>query len=108
MPDAGRLPSAEEMDLGTVMSALADPLRRRVVSELAREPDGAERNCSSFALPVTKSTRTYLFRVLRESGLVSDSFYGNRRGVSLRRAEIEARFPGLLTLLEAEDASTLE
>ncbi|MCU1507565.1 MAG: hypothetical protein QOG18_119 [Microbacteriaceae bacterium] len=103
MPDEDGHPSTDEMNLGTVMSALADPLRRRVVSELMREPDGAERNCSSFELPVTKSTRTYLFRVLRESGLVCDSFYGNRRAVSLRRAEIDARFPGLLTLLEAEE-----
>ncbi|MCX4728703.1 helix-turn-helix transcriptional regulator [Streptomyces sp. NBC_01306] len=92
-------PSLEEMDLGKVLTALSDPLRRRVVTELIVEPGDAERTCASFNLPVSKSTCTHHFRVLRESGLVTDMDYGNRRGVRLRRLEVEQRFPGLLELL---------
>jgi len=97
-------PEVAEMDLGTLMAALSDPLRRRVVTELVVQPQDAERTCASFELPVSKSTCTHHFRVLRESGLVKDVNHGNRRGVTLRRAELEGRFPGLLDLLAREGA----
>ena len=54
------------------LSALADPLRRGVIIELARGNGldiSGERACDSFALPVAKSTRTYHWRILREAGL---------------------------------------
>lgn len=90
------------MALGTVLAALTDPHRRGVVAELAAAPTDSEHTCSSFALPVTKSTATHHFRVLSESGLIQLADYGNRKGVLLRRAEIDRLFPGLLTLLVAE------
>lgn len=92
-------PDVAELDFGRVMAALADPLRRQVVVELLAEPEGAERTCASFELPISKSSRTFHFRVLRESGLTWDENYGNRKGVSLRRADIDARFPGLLDVV---------
>ncbi|WP_327238313.1 helix-turn-helix domain-containing protein [Streptomyces sp. NBC_01317] len=103
MADEFGHPAPGEMDLGKVLAALADPLRRGVVTALLREPDGTERTCASFQLPVSKSSCTYHFRVLRESGLILHPDYGNRRGVTLRRAELEQRFPGLLGVL-AHDA----
>jgi DNA-binding transcriptional ArsR family regulator len=90
------------MELGRIMAALADPHRRRVVTELLAEPDGVERTCASFELPVSKSSCTYHFRLLRESGLILHPDYGNHRGVTLRRQELEQRFPGLLDLLAHE------
>ncbi|MFI6344389.1 ArsR/SmtB family transcription factor [Streptomyces sp. NPDC050560] len=95
-------PTPAEMELGRVLTALSDPLRRKVVSELAAEPPDTERTCTSFGLPVSKSTCTHHFRVLRESGLTEDLDYGNRRGVRLRRQEIDERFPGLLDLVTRE------
>ncbi|MCV7203828.1 ArsR family transcriptional regulator [Mycolicibacterium peregrinum] len=91
-----------EMTLGVVLAALADPHRRRVVAELAAARADIEHTCSSFALQVTKSTATHHFRVLSESGLIQLTDYGNRKGVLLRREEIDRRFPGLLSLLVAE------
>ncbi|MEV4419423.1 helix-turn-helix domain-containing protein [Patulibacter sp. NPDC049589] len=85
-----------ELWLGPVLEALADPHRRRVVVELAGAADGTERTCQSFELPVSKSSLTYHFRVLEESGLIANVDYGNRRGVSLRRDAIERSLPGLL------------
>ncbi|WP_260981291.1 helix-turn-helix transcriptional regulator [Curtobacterium pusillum] len=93
------LPKREELELGKVLSALSDENRRRVVLTLLQEPIGTERTCVSFELPVTKATSTFHFRVLREAGLTYDLSYGNRKGVSLRRDDIEARFPGLLAAL---------
>jgi DNA-binding transcriptional ArsR family regulator len=105
MADESGHPAPDEMDLGRVLAALSDPVRRKVVADLLREPDGAERTCASFELPVSKSTCTHHFRVLRESGLVRDVDYGNRRGVRLRRPELDLRFPGLLGLVAREARS---
>lgn len=95
-------PEAEEFDLGAVLRALADEHRRTVVAELASDRDDGERGCNSFDLPISKQTQTHHFRVLREAGLIDEIDYGNRKGVRLRRADVEKRFPGLLALLEAE------
>lgn len=93
------LPGRDEIELGKVLSALSDDNRRRVVMALLQEPAGTERTCVSFDLPVTKATSTFHFRVLREAGLTYDASYGNRKGVSLRREDIDSRFPGLLDAL---------
>ncbi|HLZ66756.1 MAG TPA: helix-turn-helix transcriptional regulator [Aliidongia sp.] len=101
MPDSEGHPAEDEMDLGTIFAALADPLRRRVVLALAQEP-GGERSCSSFDLPVTKATRTHHFRVLRESGLIRQRNCGNGRMNQLRRQDLDRRFPGLIDLVLAD------
>ena len=103
MPDEHGHPSTEEMRLGVVMAALADPLRAKVITELAADDGDPERTCASFDLGVTKSTVTHHFRVLREAGLISQVDYGNSRKVRLRRADLELRFPGLLDLIVAQE-----
>ncbi|NMN98281.1 ArsR/SmtB family transcription factor [Antrihabitans stalactiti] len=108
MPDEQGHPEITEMDLGTVLAALADPLRRQVVTTLIGEPDGTERTCASFELGVSKSSLTYHFRVLREAGLVTQIDYGNSRKVRLRRKDLEARFPGMLGLLANETQARRE
>ncbi|MER5258681.1 MULTISPECIES: ArsR/SmtB family transcription factor [unclassified Streptomyces] len=102
MPDDEGHPTVEEMRLGPVLAALADPLRRRVVRELATAPDGTARTCSSFELPVSKATVTHHFRALREAGLIQQVARGNSRMATLRRADLERRFPGLLGIVAAE------
>ncbi|GAA1102055.1 ArsR/SmtB family transcription factor [Nocardiopsis composta] len=99
MPDAEGHPETGEMHLQAVMSALSDPMRYRVVATLAGEPEGAEHTCTWFGLPVSKSTRTHHFRILREAGLICQVDRGNSRTVRLRRADLDARFPGLLDLI---------
>lgn len=101
MPDPEGHPTLEEMDLRTVLNALADPLRYAVVSALLREPDGTARTCASFNLPVSKSTTTHHFRILREAGLVRQVDRGNSRAATLRREDLDRRFPGLLDLVRA-------
>jgi DNA-binding transcriptional ArsR family regulator len=87
-------PTREELQLAEVLHALSDPMRLRIVAVLAA--DGGERTCNSFDLPIVKSTCTHHFKVLRESGLIHQRVDGTRRVNSLRRDDLEVRFPGLL------------
>ncbi|MFE0177543.1 ArsR/SmtB family transcription factor [Streptomyces sp. NPDC059002] len=107
MPDEEGHPTPAEMDLRTVLHALADPLRFGVIARFLREPEDAERTCAYFQLPVSKSTTSHHFKVMRESGLLRMVDNGNSRSVVLRRKELDTRFPGLLDLVVAErDAHT--
>jgi DNA-binding transcriptional ArsR family regulator len=92
-------PARENLDLAALLHALSDPVRLEIVAGLA---DGTERTCGSFDVAVTKSTCTHHFRVLREAGLIRQRQQGTARLNSLRRDDLEARFPGLLgTILNA-------
>lgn len=102
MPYGEGQSSVEEIEFGPVLAALADALRCRVGNELVAEPDGAARTCSSFGLPVSKATVTHHFRALREAGLIWQVDRGDSRMASLRRADIEQRFPGLPGTVAAE------
>jgi DNA-binding transcriptional ArsR family regulator len=95
-------PGLEDLDLATVLHALSDPVRLEIVAGLE---GGDERACGSFDVAVTKSTCTHHFRVLREAGVIRQRQQGTMRLNSLRRDDLEARFPGLLgTILEAAAA----
>ncbi|MEW1638686.1 helix-turn-helix domain-containing protein [Streptomyces sp. NPDC093801] len=102
-PRALAHPEADEIRLEGVLHALSDPLRLSIVRELAdREVELA---CSDFVLPVTKSTTTHHFRVLRESGVVRQTYRGTAKMNGLRRQDLQSLFPGLLdTLLTAAAA----
>jgi DNA-binding transcriptional ArsR family regulator len=93
-------PAREEIRLESVLHALSDPMRLQIVRELAAE--GRELSCSDFVLPVTKSTTTHHFRVLRESGVVRQVYRGTAKLNGLRADDLDALFPGLLgRVLEA-------
>lgn len=87
-------PDRAEIRLEEVLHALADPVRLRIVRTLAAHQE--ELACSVFDLPVTKSTTTHHFRVLRESGVISQFYRGTAKLNALRREDLDARFPGLL------------
>ena len=86
-------PIADSISLPGLMAALSDPVRVRIVRALASE---GECSCGTFDLEISKATRSHHLRVLRESGLTHTRAEGTRRIVSLRRDELDARFPGLL------------
>lgn len=87
-------PALTEIRLENVLHALADPIRLRIVRDLA---DGhAEMSCIAFDLPVTKSTSTHHFRVLRESGVIRQHRRGTARMSVLRHEDLALLFPGLL------------
>jgi DNA-binding transcriptional ArsR family regulator len=93
-------PTREQLELSAVLHALSDPVRLKIVAELAQ--GGHEYTCGSFQLPVTKSTCTHHFKVLRDAGVIQQRHKGTTRLNTLRRDDLEARFPGLLdTILSA-------
>jgi DNA-binding transcriptional ArsR family regulator len=87
-------PAPDAIELTTVLQALGDPVRLRIVRELAEAE--AERTCGTFELGVSKATLSHHFRVLREAGVTHTRIEGTHRHVSLRREDLEAIFPGLL------------
>ena len=98
--DTPAQPSREQLDLAAVLHALSDPVRLMMVRGLAEVAEG--RSCGSFDVPVTKSTCTHHFKVLREAGVIQQRQEGTRRVNTLREEDLEARFPGLLgTILQA-------
>ncbi|MFJ3159959.1 ArsR/SmtB family transcription factor [Streptomyces kanasensis] len=87
-------PPRDDIRLEGVLHALSDPMRLRVVRELAAAD--AEVPCSHVELPVSKSTTTHHFRVLRESGVIRQTYRGTAKMNGLRRDDLDALFPGLL------------
>jgi DNA-binding transcriptional ArsR family regulator len=95
-------PVREELSLPNVLYALGDPLRLRIVGELAAADE--ELSCGELSVvkEVAKSTGSNQFKVLREAGLIRMTPQGRRMLVALRWDDLEARFPGLLeTVLQA-------
>lgn len=81
-------------DITAVLAALADPVRMAIVRRLGDCEDA--RSCGSFDLPVTKSTLSHHFKTLREAGIIQGRYEGTRKLISLRRADLDAAYPGLL------------
>lgn len=84
-----------DVPLQVVLDALADPVRRTILRDLAAHDDWT-RACGTFDLPVTKATRSHHFAVLRSAGLIEQRDEGPRRLNRLRRREFDQAFPGLL------------
>ena len=88
-------PARAEIRVEQVLQALGDPIRLVLVRGLAAGPaEGMA--CGSVPLPITKSTRTHHLRILREAGVISVRAEGTRRIAALRRADLDALYPGLL------------
>lgn len=87
-------PKKQDIRLEVVLHALADPIRMQIVSQLAHSK--IEMSCSCFHLPISKSTITHHFKVLREAGIISQYYKGTSRLSVLRAQELQALFPGLL------------
>jgi DNA-binding transcriptional ArsR family regulator len=98
-------PARADIRLEAVLHALSDPVRLQVVRFLAGLPEGEEAPCSAIDLAVTKSTTTHHFRVLREAGLIHQVYRGTAKMTAIRRADLDALFPGLLDAVLTADAA---
>jgi DNA-binding transcriptional ArsR family regulator len=91
-------PANEELKLESIPYALADPVRLEIVRRLAG--GDCPLKCSAAApehLP--KSTASHHFQILREAGLITAERRGTEVVNTLRCAEIEAKFPGVVSAI---------
>jgi DNA-binding transcriptional ArsR family regulator len=94
-------PSIDDVTVESILHALSDPVRASIYVDIAGS-DCAQ-TCSSFLRvserDIPKSTLSQHFKALRDAGLIR----GERRGVEMhntsRCAEIEKRFPGLISAI---------
>ncbi|MBV2363375.1 ArsR/SmtB family transcription factor [Streptomonospora nanhaiensis] len=91
-------PATGDLSLPEVMAALSDPLRIGLLRVLA---DGGERGWGELRAPVAKSTLSHHLRVLRDAGVTRTRQEGTRCFVTLRRDDLESRFPGLVAAVLA-------
>lgn len=97
MSEDAAQPGPDDLDLATVLAALADPGRLATVRTLAGFGEASTLSLrDASGLGCTKSTMSHHLRVLREAGVTRTRVEGTHRFVSLRRDDLEARFPGLL------------
>lgn len=90
-------PELEQITLQQLLEAMVDPVRRAVVGQLARAE--GDLSCGTFEVEVSRSTLTHHFNVLREAGVIRQYYVGTAKMNALRTAEMEERFPGVLSAL---------
>lgn len=101
-------PTIDSFDLTVILSALADPGRRALMTALyhAPEPIDCAELVRKLALGLSSATVSHHYRILREAGLTRTFTEGRRRIIRVRRDDMEARFPGLLeAILAAPDGT---
>ncbi|MFD1720023.1 ArsR/SmtB family transcription factor [Amnibacterium endophyticum] len=89
------MPAMEDVHLVDVLRALGDPVRLRIVRELA-DGEPHPKQLTGWGFDLQKSTVSHHFRTLREAGLTETRVEGRAHLIRLRRAELDHRFPGLI------------
>ena len=98
-------PAAEDFQLPRVLAALAEPNRLATVRYVARSGESC---CSEVmqeaGLAMTKSTFSHHLRILREAGVLTKRIQGTKGYTTLRKADLDYRFPGLIdAIIDAEN-----
>ena len=92
-------PNLNDVPLASVLHALSDPTRLEIVRRLSKDlNDKGEGLACSCAAPeeLPRATMSNHFTILRTAGLIESRKQGTMVINCLRRADVEARFPGLL------------
>lgn len=89
------IPDLADVELVDVLRALGDPIRLQILRVLA-DGDPHPKHVTEWGFDVQKSTMSHHFKTLREAGLTETLVDGRTHSIRLRRAELDARFPGLV------------
>lgn len=96
-------PDSKAFVLERVLYALSDPVRMEIIRRLSVV---SEATCGELDGGRPKSSASHHFRVLRDAGLMRTRHVGATHMNSLRKNELEMRFPGLLDSILRHLAST--
>lgn len=88
-------PHADHISLPNVLAVLGDTTRLAILGYLARN-EGTAMTCGQFTNLASKTNITYHLGKMREAGIINVEPSGTTRLVTLRRADLDHRFPGLL------------
>jgi DNA-binding transcriptional ArsR family regulator len=87
-------PKKEDFDLHRILHALSDPVRLSMVHQLAQA--GEDLTCGALNAGRPKSSMSFHFSTLRSAGLLWTRIEGSIHLNTLRKGEVDERFPGLL------------
>ncbi|KFL26690.1 ArsR family transcriptional regulator [Devosia sp. 17-2-E-8] len=88
-------PDTDQISFPEVLATLGDETRLAIIAYLARN-EGQAMTCGQFYGLGSKTSLSYHLAKLREAGIVRVQPEGTRRLVTLRREDLDARFPGFL------------
>lgn len=93
MPRPFHHPAAKDISIDGLLHALSDPTRRDIVAKLM-SCEGM--SCAKACVDLPPSTISFHHKLLRDAGLIRSEKVGVEVINSLRKADIDKRFPGLL------------
>lgn len=94
-------PETDQITLPNVLAALGDDMRLAIVGCLARSDPLEGLVCGQLTGLTSKTNLTYHVCKLREAGVVNVRPEGTRRRVTLRKDDLNSRFPGFLDTIIA-------
>lgn len=89
-------PETDQITLPNVLAALGDDTRLAIIGCLARCDPSGGLVCGQLNGLTSKTNLTYHVAKLREAGVVNVRPEGTKRRVTLRRDDLDQRFPGFL------------
>ncbi len=84
----------KDLTIDGLLYALSDPIRREIIAKLAScDSMSCAKSCAAGLSP---STVSFHHRILRENGLIKSEKVGVAVVNTLRKSELDKKFPGLL------------
>ena len=99
-------PATEDLALPAVLTALGDETRLAIIEVLANSCDRAV-TCGQLLQFGSKTAISYHVAKLREAGIIHVRPEGTKRMLTLRREDLEQRFPGFLDSVVASTRASL-
>jgi DNA-binding transcriptional ArsR family regulator len=95
-------PATTALDLPTILRTVGEPARLEIVRLLAGATEELRAGDVMTRVGLPSSTCSYHLRLLREAGVTKTRAAGTERWISLRRDDLDERFPGLVDVLVAD------
>lgn len=92
-------PPTDRLELAAILRTCGEPVRLAMIRALADAGTELKSGAVTGAVGLPTSTCSYHLKLLREAGVTRTRAAGTERYISLRRDDLEARFPGLVDVL---------